>query len=89
MLDPSRGVGTYVCAENATCCDYLDFLRAKCTIVDGVPECLYHRLEGFVVNMTVQGNQVLVDCEEQLELTLLGLFLVMWVVSAGVVLLES
>tara|TARA_B100001093_G_scaffold220209_1_gene211244 strand:- start:560 stop:679 length:120 start_codon:yes stop_codon:yes gene_type:complete len=39
--------------------------------------------------MTVQGNQVLVDCEEQLELTLLGLFLVMWVVSAGVVLLES
>lgn len=62
MLDPSRGVGTYVCVENAVCCDHLDELRAKCSVIDGVAECVYHELEDFVVNLTVEGSQILVDC---------------------------
>ena len=64
MLDPSRGVGTYVCVENATCCAHMDELRAKCSVIDGVAECVYHELEGFVVHLAVEGNQVLVDCHD-------------------------
>ena len=72
MLDPSRGVGTYVCVENSVCCDHLDELRAKCS----VDECVYHELENFVVNLTVEGSHILVDCHYAVSFVDLCLVLV-------------
>jgi hypothetical protein len=80
MLDPSRGVGTYECVENATCCDHLDELRAKCSVIDGVAECIYRELEDFVVTLTVEGNQILVDCYYVSPFVDICLLFLMWIV---------
>ena len=65
MLDPSRGLGTFECESTGTfknCCDRLDDMRIKCSVVDNVPDCVHVQLEDFYVNVTAVGNIVYVHC---------------------------
>ena len=75
MLDPSRGVGTYVCTDygvHQTCCPHVDQLRAKCSIIDGVADCIFVELQDFIVNMTVVHDQIHVGCTPHHDVTVLG-----------------
>lgn len=75
MLDPSRGVGTYVCTDygmHQACCPHVHQLRAKCSVIDGVADCIFVELQDFIVNMTVVGDQIHVGCTPQHDVSVLG-----------------
>ena len=62
VLDPARGLGTLVCVDHGTftCCD--EAIRPICSVVAGVAECSYKEVPHVVMNVTVVGATVFVDC---------------------------
>lgn len=63
VLDPARGLGTLVCVDHGsafTCCD--EAIRPICSVVEGVAECSYTQVEHVIMNVTVVGATVFVDC---------------------------
>ena len=87
VIDPHLGLGEYTCTDHGitSCCDVLDQLRAKCSVVDGVVDCLYHVIPDVETNLTVVNGNIHVDCKREFDFTpffMLWLFLGVLVVNA-------
>lgn len=69
VIDPHLGLGEYTCTDHGitSCCDVLDQLRAKCSVVDGVVDCLYHVIPDVETNLTVVDGNIHVDCKRELD----------------------
>ena len=63
VVDPHLGLGEYVCQDGPwSCCDQVDELLAKCSVVDGHVDCLYREIRNVEVNMTVVQGNIHVHC---------------------------
>ncbi len=81
VLDPSRGVGTYVCEDYGMydkCCGDLHMLNVKCTIISDVVDCVHNGMEDFIINISVVGDNVVVGCLPELDLSLFGQVVMMF-----------